>query len=84
MESQRFRLFAAVLFATLAALLSTRGPAAQTAAADNVVLITLDGARTQEMFGGLDVDVLRSVLREGQPLESHPTHKRFWAPSAEE
>ena len=32
--------------------------------ADNVVLITLDGARVQEMFGGLDVEILRSTLKQ--------------------
>jgi hypothetical protein len=30
--------------------------------ADNVVLVTLDGARTEEVFGGLDLDVLKSTL----------------------
>ena len=28
---------------------------------ENVILITLDGARTQEIFGGLDADIFRSV-----------------------
>ncbi len=28
---------------------------------ENVVLITLDGARTQEIFGGLDAEIFRSV-----------------------
>jgi len=28
---------------------------------ENVVLVTLDGARTQEIFGGLDADIFRSV-----------------------
>lgn len=28
---------------------------------ENVILITLDGARTQEIFGGLDTEVFRSV-----------------------
>jgi hypothetical protein len=51
---------------------------------DRVVLVTLDGARTQEMFGGLDVDVLKSTLRGGQTLESHRTYQRFWAPTPEE
>jgi hypothetical protein len=51
---------------------------------DRVVLVTMDGARTQEIFGGLDVDVLESTLKEKQTLESSPTYRRFWADSAEE
>ena len=51
---------------------------------DRIVLITLDGARTQEMFGGLDVDVLRSTLDKNQTLEKDKTYQRFWAPTAEE
>src|SRR2546423_13348889 len=31
---------------------------------DSVILVTLDGARTQEIFGGLDLDILRSTLRK--------------------
>ena len=46
---------------------------------DRVVLITLDGARTEEMFGGLDLEILKSTLKEGSSLESDPTYKRFWA-----
>lgn len=57
--------------------------AQQGATTDNLILITLDGARTEEIFGGLDVDVLRSTLREGQKLEDHPTYRRFWAESPE-
>ena len=34
---------------------------------DNVILITLDGVRTEEVFGGLDVDILRSTLKGVQP-----------------
>src|SRR5829696_7448353 len=36
--------------------------AQQVAAPDAVVLITLDGARTEEIFAGLDVDVLKTTL----------------------
>jgi hypothetical protein len=45
----------------------------------NVVLITLDGARTEELFGGLDVDVLKSTLRDKQKPEDQPTWTRFHA-----
>jgi hypothetical protein len=50
---------------------------------DRVVLVTIDGARTEEMFGGLDTAVLASTLREGQRIEDSPTYKRFWAESPE-
>lgn len=53
-------------------------------ALDNVVLVTLDGARTEEVFGGLDVDILKSTLKEGQKLEEMPAYKRYWAASPEE
>jgi hypothetical protein len=51
---------------------------------DRVILVTLDGARTHEMFGGLDVEVLKSVLGGGQTLESHPAYQRFWAATPDE
>ena len=50
---------------------------------DNVILVTLDGARTEEMFGGLDTTVLASTLKEDQKLEASPTYTRFWAPTRE-
>jgi len=46
-----------------------------------VILITLDGARTEELFGGLDADVFTSTLREKQKLEDQPAYQRFWADS---
>jgi len=49
----------------------------------SVILITLDGARTEEIFGGLDLDVLKSTLRENQKLEDQPVYRRFWAESPE-
>ena len=51
---------------------------------DAVVLITLDGARTQEIFGGLDAAVLKSTLKEDQRVEDSPLYKKFWAPTADE
>jgi hypothetical protein len=53
-------------------------------ASDNVVLITLDGARTEEIFGGLDVDVLASTVKNGQKVEETTSYKRFWSSSREE
>src|SRR5262245_28942811 len=49
----------------------------------NIVLITLDGARTQEIFGGLDLDVLKSVVRKGK-AEERPVYQKYWAPTPQE
>ena len=49
----------------------------------NVVLVTLDGVRTQEIFGGLDVDILRSTLRSDARVEQTRAYQRYWAPTAE-
>ena len=51
-------------------------------AVDNVILITFDGARTQEIFGGLDLDVLRASIDGGEP-ESTEVYRWFWAPTPE-
>lgn len=42
---------------------------------NNVILITLDGARTQEIFGGLDLEILKSVDKNAEKSE---TYKKFW------
>lgn len=48
----------------------------------HVVLVTLDGARHQEVFGGMDVDVLRSTVVEG-PVEESDAYRKYWAPTPE-
>jgi hypothetical protein len=58
-------------------------PHAQTTPAPAVILVTLDGARYQEMFGGLDVAILQSTLRSGQTLEQQPVYQRYWAATPE-
>lgn len=50
---------------------------------DNLVLITLDGARVEEMFGGLDARILRSTLAETAVLEEQPVYERFHADTPE-
>ncbi len=50
---------------------------------ENIILITLDGARTQEVFGGLDLDILKDKTRRGK-VEDTPLYKKYWAPTAEE
>jgi hypothetical protein len=49
----------------------------------NVVLVTLDGVRVQEMFGGADPTVMRFLAR-GAPVEGTQLYQRYWAPTAEE
>ncbi|MFC3550451.1 alkaline phosphatase family protein [Lysobacter cavernae] len=49
----------------------------------NVVLVTLDGVRVQEMFGGLDVAVLQSALGKDRRVEDHDLYRRYWAATPE-
>jgi len=49
-----------------------------------IVLVTLDGARTEEVFGGIDVEIVKAGLKPNQRLEDQPLYKRFWAATAEE
>lgn len=75
-------------FVLLVAACWASAPAAQISPAgrraDNVILITLDGVRTQEVFGGLDLDVLRSTLRPDAKVEKTRAYARYWAPKPEE
>ena len=64
-------------------LLLTAGPPAQPPR-HNVVLVTLDGARIQELFGGLDGEAFQSMLRGGQRLEDQPLYRRYWARTPED
>ncbi len=50
---------------------------------ENVILITLDGARTQEVFGGLDLDILKDKTRRGK-VEDTELYKKYWAATPEE
>ena len=54
-------------------------PARAAAQADAVVLITLDGARTEEVFGGLDLEVLKSTLKPDAKVEESAAYKKYWA-----
>lgn len=66
--------------ATVAAVLVDRAvPTAQEIAAErHVVLVTLDGARWQEVFTGLDLEVLRSASGK-TPVEQTAAYSRYWA-----
>jgi hypothetical protein len=74
----------ATVVAGLMTLIAPGAPVDARQPADRLVLITLDGARTQEIFGGLDLDVLKSAVRDGQKVEETNTYKQFWAATADE
>ena len=67
------------LLLACAALWFATAPAAVQAPPPNVILITLDGARTQEIFGGLDLEVLRAGLKKDQAAEDTRAYVQFWA-----
>jgi hypothetical protein len=50
----------------------------------NLVLVTLDGVRVEEMFDGMDRDVLARSLPSYQTLETSAVYKRYWADTPEE
>ena len=68
--------------ATAIALLTLAFVSAAEQQASNVVLITLDGVRIEEMFGGLDEVVARAIVKTGAAEES-PLWQRYWAPTPE-
>jgi hypothetical protein len=74
---QFWRLILTVLFA-LGALRAV--PAQSPPPSASVVIITIDGLRWQEMFGGAD----REYFKKGKPGEVSDAEKRFWRATAEE
>lgn len=56
---------------------------AQSSPASRLVVVSIDGVRIQEMFGGLDRDLLQSVIGK-QPVEEHALFERWWRPTAGE
>jgi hypothetical protein len=60
-------------------------PASATLKTRNVILITLDGARTQEIFGGLDDEIFKAVLaKDKKTPEQSEVYKRYAGATAEE
>lgn len=72
----------AILAALFTIPLVLASPAAQSGGR-NLILITLDGARTQEIFGGLDVEVLRAGLKKDERLEDARAYQQYWADTPE-
>jgi hypothetical protein len=70
-----------ILF-TLAFLLALTSAATAQTKTENVILITFDGARTQEIFGGLDLDILKDKTRRGK-VEDSAVYKKYWADTPE-
>jgi hypothetical protein len=70
------------LVATLGATTTQRETAAT--ASDRVVLVTIDGSRTEEIFGGLDLAILESTVKPPRRVEDTDAYKKFWAPTREE
>ena len=62
------------------ATLPPGGGSAQSTVERNVVVITFDGLRWQEMFGGAD----RDYFKRTKPEEVPAAETRFWRPTAEE
>jgi hypothetical protein len=56
---------------------------ADTPPTQNIILITLDGVRTEEMFGGADLQILKAIAK-GTPVEQTALHQRYWADTPEE
>jgi hypothetical protein len=83
----RLATFGGLLFAAATPGAFAPRPAAQPASArssiHNLILVTLDGVRTEEMFGGLDAEIFRSTLTKDDKLEEHELYKRFWAETPE-
>jgi hypothetical protein len=70
-------MLAAILSAMV--LVSPAVTAAPPAAAANVVIVTIDGFRWQEVFGGADRDYFKKTS-DGKPSEAE---RRFWRDTAE-
>lgn len=63
-------------------LLALTLPARAQGRTENVILITLDGARTEEIFGGLDLEILRAITKDGE-IEQTALYKKYWAATPE-
>ena len=82
MRQRRAFAWCIAVLSVLAAIWQLSPLAAAQPDRQSVVLVTLDGARTEEIFGGLDLDIFTSTLREKQRIEDQPAYKRFWADTA--
>ena len=72
-----------VLTLLLAIGLLTAAPSVPAAPGRNVILITLDGLRVEEIFNGLDLAVLRSLTKKGRAQDT-PLYARYGAATPQE
>lgn len=76
-----------VLIATVM-VLGAAGAALAQGRTQNVILVTLDGTRNQEMFGGFDREIFEASRKNAKAPEQQAlyqqTYDRFWAASADE
>jgi hypothetical protein len=70
---------AAAALACVAAAVS----AAETASGGNVILVTLDGVRIQEFFGGMDPVLANATEAESGIYDAKVTKDRWWRATAE-
>ncbi len=82
MRHQRLAMLGALVVCALAAALDARQAPAAAPAGRHVVLVTVDGARWQDIFGGIDLEVLKSTSGD-TPVEQTDTYERFWAATPE-
>jgi hypothetical protein len=86
-HAQRLLLAACVVIAASIVLAAeTQTPSTpSTLKTRNVILITLDGARSQEIFGGLDAEIFKAVLaKEKKTPEQSEVYKRYAGATPEE
>jgi hypothetical protein len=80
MTSRTIAILAAILTVSALAHSGQQAPVS----GDRVVLVTIDGARTEEIFGGLDLTILESTVKAPRRAEATAAYQRFWAPTREE
>ena len=83
MRQTRMAIVGALALGAAAVAIDARVQPGATGRAENVVLVTLDGTRWQDLFGGIDLEVLRSTSGD-TAVEKTETYRRFWAPTAAE
>ena len=67
-----------------AATISCSRPRVEAAPTGNVVLLTLDGVRWQEIFGGMDESLLRSTVPRNSDVTASASYKQFAGASPSE
>ena len=69
--------------ALIVGLLAANGASASDTSGRNVILVTLDGVRIQELFSGMDASIAADDARSGAE-DIEITRKRYWRATPEE